>query len=268
MDPITSMLAAAWSHLSGEEARRREAEDAARHNFYAWNTLPPDIILVIIDHLHAYIRRESGGLTSIHWNMDIVRLSQTCKEWHAAIPERRVDVDGMLCPFESCRYEYVRDPRTHITRMKVRTVVDGKNRLSGWMSTQVHVLRDDDGVTYVNIAPPSAARGNERIVITTRLCVGPDPTDPAVAGIRLWKPNNDQTLYLDLISREVRDTFLRHVCGGSRYDEEQEGTWPRPDEVEEALPSPWEPYEEPPSDGEGWLQALGALFAFLTWPSL
>ena len=76
------------------------------------------------------------------------------------------------------------------------------------------------------------------------------------------------TLYLDLVSREVRDTFLRHVCGGSRYDEEQEGTWPRPDEVEEALPSPWEPYEEPPSDGEGWLQALGALFAFLTWPSL
>ena len=97
-------LADAWSYLSGEDKRRREAEES-RHNCFRWSTLPPDIICLIVHHLD---NSEGSGFFSLHGNKGVVRMTMTCKEWRAAVPKDGVlDCNGRIYTQREADHEYM-----------------------------------------------------------------------------------------------------------------------------------------------------------------
>ena len=97
-------LADAWSYLSGEDKRRREAEKS-RHNCFRWSTLPPDIICLIVHHLD---NSEGSGIFSVDGNKGVVRMTMTCKEWRAAVPKDGVyDCNGRIYTHREADHEYM-----------------------------------------------------------------------------------------------------------------------------------------------------------------
>ena len=97
-------LADAWSYLSGEDKRRREAEES-RHNCFRWSTLPPDIICLIVHHLD---NSEGSGIFSVDGNKGVVRMTMTCKEWRAAVPKDEVhDWNGRIYMRREADHEYM-----------------------------------------------------------------------------------------------------------------------------------------------------------------
>ena len=105
-------LADAWSYLSGEDKRRREAEES-RHNCFRWSTLPPDIICLIVHHLD---HSEGSATFSVDGNKGVVRMTMTCKEWRAAVPkEEKIDWHGRMYTKREIDHEYeTYDPKADI----------------------------------------------------------------------------------------------------------------------------------------------------------